>query len=401
MKVQCIVLLMVLLGVNTTMATDNQCEGDNELLTDLGQRYEIIPSITINKQVPREKLHHKHPPARYLRVFIEPIEITKKGWRLSIRDRDYRPLQTFGPEDFESESGTNLEKLWTRRLPGTMLHFDLVFSDLSVNASFKVREYIAMPERADNPFYSMQTDVPEWTSLFENDPRVPDFSRRLGDVVGFLMGSRIPKSWCCSGVVITTKPVLFLTNFHCGGLPHLATDNYWTPQICKSTLIDLSWDEDGQSREYSCQEVVMKDPVRDIAILRIKAVDPDSAPIPPIIRSRPISDQELINIIHHPACETKKISTKCQVVQAAVKGWRDESDPDLDFTHICDTENGSSGAPIFDQEGFLVGLHHLGFAEDPDTGKCDKLNKAIRMDKILGLLESEHPGIVSSLRLQQ
>ncbi len=362
--------------------------GQSELLvTELGQRFEKI--LQINNQRPRIRLVHRSPsnPARYLRVLIDPVEVDSKGWRLIIRDVAFRPLQILGPLDFIDSEGKLKRKRWTRRLPGSILRLELKFIDTLTRAELKIREYIAMPEDAENPFYSIQTDAPAWHSLFDEGVRTDFFRRSLGDGVGLLMSSRIPKSWCCSGVVIAVEPeILFLTNFHCGGLPGLPDESFWTETTCRSTLIDLSWDGDDQSREYSCAEVVAVNPKLDVAVLKITSLDRDEAPIPQPVRREPVGEGERLDLIHHPACKTKKISKNCQVTNPSYPGWRSEEK--IDFAHVCDTENGSSGAPLFDEAGNLCGLHHLGFETDPETGKCDRINKAIRMDKIMKYLEN-------------
>ena len=51
-----------------------------------------------------------------------------------------------------------------------------------------------------------------------------------------------------------------------------------------------------------------------------------------------------------------------------------------DFTHTCDSAGGSSGAPVFDAEGHLVGLHHYGFAEAQVQEWTE--NRAVRLERI-------------------
>lgn len=62
--------------------------------------------------------------------------------------------------------------------------------------------------------------------------------------------------------------------------------------------------------------------------------------------------------------------------------------PDVEFTHLCDTERSSSGGAIFNYEGELVGIHHRGF-QSIAGASCDHLNKAIRIDRILKLIEDK------------
>ena len=67
-----------------------------------------------------------------------------------------------------------------------------------------------------------------------------------------------------------------------------------------------------------------------------------------------------IIVIQHPAGKPKRIARlNCLIDDIPVDAKRPESD----FAHSCDTEGGSSGSPVFDTTGKLVGLHHYGFGE--------------------------------------
>ena len=84
-------------------------------------------------------------------------------------------------------------------------------------------------------------------------------------------------------------------------------------------------------------------------------------------------------IIQHPAGEPKQISKiNCAAGTVPVDGRTSASD----FTHTCDTVGGSSGSPVFNETGDLVGLHHYGFNE----GGFWTENRAIRMKRIVDKL---------------
>jgi V8-like Glu-specific endopeptidase len=75
---------------------------------------------------------------------------------------------------------------------------------------------------------------------------------------------------------------------------------------------------------------------------------------------RPINQGEELFIVHHPGGQPKKISrVGCfsGPDQTAEQGW---------FLHQCDTIGGSSGSPVFDISGNVVGIHHRG---TPDRGR--------------------------------
>lgn len=66
-------------------------------------------------------------------------------------------------------------------------------------------------------------------------------------------------------------------------------------------------------------------------------------------------------IIQHSGVVPKEVSIEgCAMSAAPVDG----RGPATDFTHTCDTAEGTSGAPILDVNGNFRGLHHFGFKDD-------------------------------------
>jgi V8-like Glu-specific endopeptidase len=92
-------------------------------------------------------------------------------------------------------------------------------------------------------------------------------------------------------------------------------------------------------------------------------------------RADPTS-QSPIFIVEHPAGEPKKISKKNCVADSVPVDGRSTG---TDFTHSCDTVGGSSGSPIFNESGDVIGLHHYGFNE----GGTWTENRGVRMTRIL------------------
>jgi hypothetical protein len=92
---------------------------------------------------------------------------------------------------------------------------------------------------------------------------------------------------------------------------------------------------------------------------------------------------EEIFVVHHAQCFEKLVSKDCQVKKDSFQGWTAKSDK-TDFTHDCNTESGASGAPVFDQNGEVIGLHHVGASSD--DGACrvsEGENKAIKLSEIM------------------
>jgi V8-like Glu-specific endopeptidase len=324
--------------------------------------------------------------ARYLRVRFSVNAASDCKWYLTVRDGVQHVIQTFSPSTIQ-----NAKNQWTVRVPGSVALFQLERCGEN-SPSVLVKEYIWMPEQEKNSYYSSQGPVKHFYPLYKaTEALVPSLSRPWGDFVGFMMSSWGKRSWTCSGILIA--PDLFLTNWHCGGLPQFSSkDGFWSKQIVEDTIIDFSWDDDGLSREYIATECLAADEELDFAVLKIESLETGEEARAAVLSERSAKAEEPISIIHHPAAMRKHFS-KCEVVNT--------DDPTI-FTHRCDTEAGSSGAPIFDSHGNVIGLHHHGFAVELKNNRCrdiDNLNKAIRMDKILSYLKEKKQPLYQKLRI--
>ena len=56
----------------------------------------------------------------------------------------------------------------------------------------------------------------------------------------------------------------------------------------------------------------------------------------------------------------KSITRGCSVLNAQVWTGPEEGDRKTEFAHNCTTETGSSGGPVYSNDGKIVGIHHLG-----------------------------------------
>lgn len=330
------------------------------------------------------------PDARYIRVRFGVANPAGCDWYLTVRDSVYRLVQTFTPRNIR-----NPQSQWTVRIPGTVARFQLRrCANNSPVITYK--EYVWMPAAEEHTYYSVQdSNNQRIFPLYQSNTSLsPIQIRPWGDYVGFLMSSWGKLNWTCSGVLVA--PDLFMTNWHCGGAPTFSSDErYWSKQILDDTIIDFSWDGDGLSREYAVVGCEAADKDLDFALLKIEAIDTAEEPRTAVLSGRPVHRGDPIRIIHHPAAKEKQISS-CQVVEDSY------TKRPADFTHRCDTEGGSSGAPVFDAEGNVVGLHHHGFEAEMVNGTCpptDNLNKAVRMEKILEFLELRYNTVYKKLKV--
>lgn len=93
------------------------------------------------------------------------------------------------------------------------------------------------------------------------------------------------------------------------------------------------------------------------------------------LRTAPLKDDEHILVSQHPSGGYKKISTG----RASSQTYR--------ILHFASTAQGSSGAPLFDQRGRLIGIQTEGFCED-----AGRPNLALPLSLIYGTLNQALQG---------
>ena len=384
-------LLISILLVNADPAVGqsvpDKCETAAHPVTETGSLTQVGTSFYSDGGLVRIS----SPGSRYLRARVELTKNADCGWYLTIRDGKYRAIQTLTSEDFTSSPSR-----WTARIPGPASLLDLTGCGRDTGPRLLLQEYIAMPDSAEHPYYSAQNPSdPKFKDLYEQIPRL----RPYGDSVGFLMSSWTRESWTCSGVMVASD--MFLTNWHCGApRSDFPVEGYWNDEIVRDTIIDLSWDGDDVSREYTGSRLLASDPDLDFALIEVTPINWSGKARPVTINRNPVSLNQSILVIQHPAARTKQVSLDCTVVDDNVKSWRTGAER-VDFGHKCDTEAGSSGAPVLDTDGRLIALHHRGFDVDPKTcNQTDRINKAVRIDKILEFLDTHNPDVLKRLSIQ-
>jgi len=398
------IVLATLIQFDSTSAQQT-CAGLQNPVTDIGER--IFSTVKFSAAAADKQQEIVHPGARYLRARIEVSNLgTCDNWWLTIRDADFHVIQTFNRTDFAAAPHR-----WTNRVPAverksgnsSTLVSKIIFTlDACKNGTgpeIAFPEYVMMSAKSKTPFYSSQVRGKEtFRPLYSlKDADNASTNKPLGDNVGFLMASWDRQSWTCSGVFLNEK--WFITNWHCGGRAEFPAGGFWNAQIVKDTIIDVSFDDDGLSQEYVGKSILAQNADLDFAILEVSAIDA-------VRRIRPLSINVTaaglagaLKIIHHPEADRKMITlAACSVVDTNFSSWQDRV-AGVDFTHKCDTEKGSSGAPVFNSSNELVGLHHRGFDVNPVTCKDvePRVNKAVKMSKIYAYLQTCYPQIASGL----
>ncbi|MFT6397480.1 MAG: hypothetical protein ACJAYU_002233, partial [Bradymonadia bacterium] len=192
----------------------------------------------------------------------------------------------------------------------------------------------------------------------------------LGDRQNLCEGERfreLPTLARCTGVLIAED--LVLTAGHC-------MENIGA---CRSRSVVFDWRvQDGEvvppspEAVYSCAAVVVADSrgyanlTLDYAVIRLdRAVDSARDPVP--IRLDPVAAGDLLALVSHPSGLPAIIDTGGSVVDAR-EGERDY------FVVSADSFEGSSGGPVLDASGALVGVLVRGEEDYVASGECRVVN---------------------------
>lgn len=378
------IVALVLVCTSAVLSAQPQppsCPQALNLATELGKRFDFGRAFPQDETTFEISELDPNRAVRYIRVRLSVTAPAAARWHLVVRDGNGHAVEVFTPADFSASP-----ERWTARIPGSMARIDRYVDGIDANQlQVQFPEYVVMYTSAKAPYYSYQDPAsPKIFPLYaDSSPSTLD-DRRLGDATAFMMAASDTQVWTCSGVIVA--PGLLLTNWHCGGIAPMLETEYWNDSICRSMLIDVSWDDDDRSREFMCVGKPIADARRDVAILQIRPIEGSTSLRPATLANAP-PKLENVKLIHHPEGLQKRIGLNCSVKTMAVAGWR--SADLFDFEHDCDSEGGSSGAPIFDRDGRVIGLHHHGFKRNLKTCQPeDRVNKAVRMDEIIKWLDS-------------
>ncbi|SHN83563.1 V8-like Glu-specific endopeptidase [Geodermatophilus obscurus] len=193
-----------------------------------------------------------------------------------------------------------------------------------------------------------------WLSFFDCGLRA---ARSVGRVVE--APRRQPVVPIGTGSLVTDR--LLLTNHHV----------VRTPDEAAGMAVEFAYeyDEDGESRNedrwpLAPGDCFVTDPDLDYTVVAVALRD--GRPPGETYGSIPLIGQtgkavigEVLNVIHHPAGQRKRVSLRFNRMVA---------EDDLWLRYESDTREGSSGAPVFNDQWEMVALHHGGVAATDDEG---------------------------------
>jgi V8-like Glu-specific endopeptidase len=299
--------------------------------------------------------------AEYLRLRITDVRSAQTGGAvnavLKLRDRNGTLIREYPASELLGK-GT----LWTPVVPGDYVLVSLQSDQPPLGFGLAI-DRIAYQAFAGAPRSNVGLDEKEPIARYADDPIVSKVERSVAKLSFVDKGDL----YTCTGFLV--EPGYLMTNQHCVA----------KQEVCDTTTVVFGFEYDRNSilhfgEQYGCIQVVKVDFDLDYALLQLTG-DPASTWGTLKLNNSDPAQQGTLFVVQHPAGQPKMISkVNCLAGAVPVDGRAAATD----FTHSCDTVGGSSGAPIFNENGEVIGLHHYGFNE----GGAWTENRGVRMLRI-------------------
>jgi len=300
--------------------------------------------------------------AFYIRLRLSTLQSQNAGLvTLSLRDRSGRLVRRYSGSELVNKS-----PLWSDVVRGGYVLVSLHADHAPEGFGLSI-DQIAYQANAGAPLSTVGEDDKQSIAAYSDDATISRVQKPVAKLLFISDGS----TSTCTGFLI--EPGKLITNHHCVS----------TQEVCETTRVIFGFQHNKNSvlqfgDQYECSQLVAGDSSfeLDYSVLEI-AGQPETrwGLLPLDSATDPAAGDELF-IVQHPAGQAKQISKiNCTAGTVPVDGRATESD----FIHNCDTAGGSSGSPVTDSAGNLVGLHHYGFNE----GGVWTQNRAVRIKQIV------------------
>lgn len=292
--------------------------------------------------------------------------------------RDEAKVQVVAPDgtiQFERSVNELKDGVWTDPIEWRSMHLEVQGKAANFLITVKTVAETYPPGMADSAWGAQ---------YFESVSRLSVGSqlRRVANTVARLIITPIKleernlaeESYSCSGFLVGSS--LLMTSRHC----------VKEVEQCRRFIAVFGYEEDEtiSSSAYRCKRIAYSNKLLDVVIVELEGTPAD---VYGRLVLQNIAPQGSLAVVQHPLGMTKRISRDedCKVVKVRDDGYAiNKEDAEhvrgIAFGHKCDTAEGSSGSPVTDLEGALLGIHQRGKSEVD-------YNKAIRGDFIFSCLE--------------
>ncbi|MGZ5010097.1 MAG: trypsin-like serine peptidase [Methylobacter sp.] len=385
--------------------------GDERVWSDLvaglpsdtmGQRVNWKPPCPLpkNSGVIWQSQPYKHFEDTWIRVhFVFDNIPANATWKINIKGSDDQIIESITRENLQIED--NQSDWWSGRVQGNWLRVELS-SDGSDLDDFcpqvDIIKYPTVPVSRFSRFGKFS---------WENITALGSQHRRykIGQSVArIVIPDRNGNDNSCTGFLVSNDRMF--TNSHC-------FQNADTKHICGPDKLKVRFNEEtGRTiQEVGCQELEVNYPYLDLAVIKLESSPRSNRSPLTLSRGLPIQTDATaknvlgtkLAVIQHPLLGDsflkQIVRSECERRGELMIGAFPDPDgsalyPQPDFGHICDTDGGSSGSPVIDENDYVVGLHHWGLENSPSP-----YNRAVAMAKILQWLETNHKPIFDQLQV--
>jgi trypsin-like peptidase len=257
------------------------------------------------------------------------------------------------------------DELWTDIIIGDRASVVIETADAIPNLRFRIKEY------------AFWRPLPQVKTLVQN--KLEPIGKYLSNVaitataksvalINFIDG-RGNTMYTCTGFMISDD--MMITNDHC-----IDSDS-----TCRSAKIIFNYLGDYASAErHECVSVKRHSPTEDWSIVQVDGSPGNSTKWGHLkLVGRDLDRGDFspsgLFIVQHPGFQTKQVSVQgCALTSTSAPN---EVLRKIDFADSCDAVDGTSGSPVSDATGAVVGIHHLGAAAG-----WERQNRAIRVNAI-------------------
>lgn len=280
--------------------------------------------------------------SNYLRIHLTDIQVLNGDFEIKISDRNLDIVQTITENDL-----INKTELWTNVILGSYGLITLIYTQQTM-LKFRVDGFVY--QNSGGLVLSItDPDEREHIADYPDDPVI----QRSARSVAKLSYIKNLEPYVCTGFMIGDD--LMMTNNHC-----VADQTTCDTAVA---IFDYQWDLQQKrfrnGEQYKCLSIQNSSYPHDFTVLKLENAPGTKWGHLEFAVDDPQDQQDLL-IIGHPAGQPKQVSKKgCKVLIATADGRVSGSD----FAHGCDTLGGSSGSPVLNLAGDVVGLHHYGFGQ--------------------------------------
>jgi S1-C subfamily serine protease len=302
--------------------------------------------------------YSKHDGVEWIRPHIKVDSAASGAWKVQISPSKGSTIgvQTFEPADLASSDG------WVDRVSGDYVLVELVSDDrVMVQVCL---DRVNTPSQAVNARAKAYTGNKPRTEMLLPTNQFYGFRKPVG--ILWLQKTAGGES-NCTAFALTSKYIV--TNYHC------------VSQKSQLKYLQVAFAYEFGSTATLGRHVVTSFPVPpskdlDYAVLKVTEDLPLDY-VSTVDTSGVAEDQPLI-LMQHPLASKKMIVTDGCVVHGTTAD--NTPVPGSDFFHLCDSTDGSSGSPVMNRDGKVVGLHHIG---RPVSGPIHYYNLALKISILL------------------